>query len=97
MFPIAKPHRSLAIAVLAAVTLLPLRAAIAEEIVVSNYGVAANGMPYAVALAKGFFKEEGADISGVLSSAGGGTTVRNLMTGHLAFGEIDLAGTVAAI
>ena len=30
MFPIAKPHRSLAIAVLAAVTLLPLRAAIAE-------------------------------------------------------------------
>jgi NitT/TauT family transport system substrate-binding protein len=36
-------------------------------------------------------------VSGVLSSAGGGTTVRNLMTGHLAYGEIDLAGTVAAI
>ena len=27
----------------------------APQIVVSNYGVAANGMPYAVALAKGFF------------------------------------------
>src|SRR5581483_10784883 len=69
----------------------------AEQIVVSNYGVAANGMPYAVAMAKGFFKDAGADVSGILSSAGGGTTVRNLMTGHLSYGEIDLAGTVAAI
>jgi NitT/TauT family transport system substrate-binding protein len=76
---------------------LPLRALADEQIVVSNYGVAANGMPYAIAMEKGFFKSEGADISGVLSSAGGGTTVRNLMTGHLAYGEIDLAGTVAAI
>jgi NitT/TauT family transport system substrate-binding protein len=85
------------LAALAFVALLPLRAMGAEQIVVSNYGVAANGMPYAIAMAKGFFKEEGADVSGILSSAGGGTTVRNLMTGHLSFGEIDLAGTVAAI
>jgi NitT/TauT family transport system substrate-binding protein len=82
---------------LVAVMFLPLRAMAAEQIVVSNFGVAANGMPYAVAMEKGFFKEEGADVSGVLSSAGGGTTVRNLMTGHLSFGEVDLAGTVAAI
>ncbi len=79
------------------VALLPLRAMAQEQIVVSNFGIAANGMPYAVAMAKGFFKDEGADVSGVLSSAGGGTTVRNLMTGHLAYGEIDLAGTIAAI
>jgi len=85
------------IAALAAAMLMPLRSTAAEQIVVSNYGIAANGMPYAVAMAKGFFKEEGADISGILSSAGGGTTVRNLMTGHLPYGEIDLAGTVAAI
>ena len=69
----------------------------AEQIVVSNYGVAANGMPYAVALEKGFFQKEGADVSGILSSNGGGTTVRNLLGGDLAYGEIDLAGTVAAI
>jgi NitT/TauT family transport system substrate-binding protein len=85
------------IAALAAAVLLPLRSTAAEQIVVSNYGIAANGMPYAVAMAKGFFKEEGADISGILSSAGGGTTVRNLMTGRLPYGEIDLAGTVAAV
>ncbi len=88
---------SLRVAVAAVVAALPLRAMAQEQIVVSNFGVAANGMPYAVAMAKGFFKDEGADVSGVLSSAGGGTTVRNLMTGHLSYGEIDLAGTVAAI
>ncbi len=69
----------------------------AEQIVVSNYGVAANGMPYAVAMEKGFFQQEGADISGILSSSGGGTTVRIMLGGNLAYGEIDLAGTVAAI
>src|SRR5580693_6552598 len=89
--------RRLALAAFTIITLLPLRAMAAEQIVVSNYGVAANGMPYAIAMEKGFFKDEGADVSGILSSVGGGTTVRNLMTGHLAYGEIDLAGTVAAI
>jgi NitT/TauT family transport system substrate-binding protein len=87
----------LKLAVFALAGLLPWRAMSAEQIVVSNYGIAANGMPYAVAMAKGFFKDEGADVSGILSSAGGGTTVRNLMTGHLSYGEIDLAGTIAAI
>jgi NitT/TauT family transport system substrate-binding protein len=72
-------------------------AARAAQIVVSNYGVAANGMPYAVAMEKGFFKEEGADVSGILSSSGGGTTIRNLLGGNLDYGEVDLAGTVAAI
>jgi NitT/TauT family transport system substrate-binding protein len=93
MSSIIKPG---AIAALA-LALLPLHAMAAEQIVVSNFGVAANGMPYAIAMDKGFFKAEGADVSGILSSSGGGTTVRNLMTGHLSFGEIDLAGTVAAI
>lgn len=69
----------------------------AQQIVVSNYGVAANGMPYAVAMAKGFFKQAGADVSGILSSQGGGTTIRNLQGGGLDFGEVDLAGTIAAI
>jgi NitT/TauT family transport system substrate-binding protein len=90
MSSIIKPG---AIAALALAALLPLRAMAAEQIVVSNFGVAANGMPYAIAMEKGFFKAEGADVSGILSSAGGGTTVRNLMTGHLSFGELDIAGT----
>jgi NitT/TauT family transport system substrate-binding protein len=46
---------------------------------------------------KGFFKQAGADVTGIISSAGGGTTIRNLIGGNLDYGEIDLAGTVAAI
>ncbi len=93
MFSKMKLGAALALALAAAVA----GSACAEEIVVSNYGVAANGMPYAIAIEKGFFKSEGADVTGILSSSGGGTTVRNLLTGNLAYGEIDLAGTVAAI
>src|SRR3954470_8198715 len=69
----------------------------AEEIVVSNYGVTTNGMPFAVALAKGFFKQQGADVTGILSSDGGGTTVRTLLGGNLAYGEINPTATVIAI
>ena len=39
---------------------LPAATASAEDIAVGNYGSSANGMPFAVALAKGYFKEEGA-------------------------------------
>jgi NitT/TauT family transport system substrate-binding protein len=83
---------------LGAIVLLTVRpGAAAEQIVVSNYGIAANGMPYAIAMKQGFFQQEGADVSGILSSNGGGTTVRNLLEGDLAYGEVDLAGTVLAI
>src|ERR1700748_1767784 len=81
---------------LALILAAPL-AARAEEIVVSNYGVSANGMPYAVALAKGFFKQQGADVTGILSSDGGGTTVRTMLGGNLAYGEINPTATVTAI
>jgi NitT/TauT family transport system substrate-binding protein len=82
---------------IAAIMLLTIRPGAAEQIVVSNYGIAANGMPYAIAMKQGFFRQEGADVTGILSSNGGGTTVRNLLEGDLAYGEVDLAGTVLAI
>ena len=84
------------IAAALAFALLPL-AAHAEEIVVSNYGVTTNGMPYAIAMAKGFFKQQGANVTGILSSDGGGTTVRTLLGGNLAFGEVNPTATVIAI
>jgi NitT/TauT family transport system substrate-binding protein len=97
MKPWRKALLALSCGVCAAGTALGGAAQAAQQIVVSNYGVAANGMPYAVALAKGFFKQAGADVSGILSSQGGGTTIRNLQGGGLDYGEVDLAGTVAAI
>ena len=65
-----------------------MRPAAAENIAVGNYGNSANGMPYAVALAKGYFKEEGANVTGIISSQGGGTSVRNAMAG-VAYGEAN--------
>ena len=54
-------------------------------------------MPYAVALAKGFFKQNGADVTGILTSEGGGTTVRTLLGGNLAYGEINPPAAVIAM
>jgi NitT/TauT family transport system substrate-binding protein len=61
----------------------------AEQLAVGNYGVAANGMPFAVAMAKGFFQAEGANVTGIISSQGGGTSVRNMIAGGVAYGEAN--------
>ena len=69
----------------------------AEQIVVSNFGVSANGMPYGVARAKGFFKAEGADVTGILTSGGGGTSLRNMLAGGVPYAEINPGSLVAAV
>jgi NitT/TauT family transport system substrate-binding protein len=73
-------------------------AAAAEEIVVSNYAVSANGMPFGVAMAKGYFKDEGLNITGLISSAGGGTTLRNMLAGGgVPYGEVNPGVVVSAV
>lgn len=71
--------------------------AAAEEIVVSNYGVSANGMPFAVAMEKGYFKDEGLNITGILTSAGGGTTLRNMLAGNAPYAEVNPVVVVSAV
>jgi NitT/TauT family transport system substrate-binding protein len=83
---IARNLRSLA--VIAVLAVLMSKAG-AEEIVVSNYGVSANGMPFAIAMEKGYFKEEGANVAGIITSAGGGTTLRNMLAGNAPYGEVN--------
>ncbi|MGD9846271.1 MAG: ABC transporter substrate-binding protein [Variibacter sp.] len=71
--------------------------AAAETITVTHWGSAFYGAPYAVAMEKGFFKKHGVDITGILTSAGGGTSVRNTLAGELPFGEVALPAAVLAI
>jgi len=72
--------------------------ALAEEIAVGNYGVSANGMPFGVALVKGYFKEEGLNVTGLISSAGGGTSLRNMLAGGgVPYGEVNPGVVVSAI
>jgi NitT/TauT family transport system substrate-binding protein len=69
----------------------------AEEIVVSNYGSGSPPFPWSVALEKKFFQQEGVDITGIISSEGGGTTVRNMVAGGVIFGEMNPAAFIAAV
>jgi NitT/TauT family transport system substrate-binding protein len=45
---------------------------------------------------RGYFRQAGIDISGIFSSKGGGTTVRNMILGGLPFGEVALSAAIAA-
>src|SRR5437588_4775832 len=90
-------HRRHSIPSLIALTMLAAAPVRAEEIAVGNFGVAANGMPYAVALDKGFFKAEGANVTGLISSQGGGTSIRNMLAGGVAYGEANPGVTAVAI
>jgi NitT/TauT family transport system substrate-binding protein len=69
----------------------------AETITVTHWGGQFYGVPYAVAMEKGFFKKNGVDVTGILTAAGGGTAVRNTLAGGIPFGEVSLAAAVQAI
>jgi len=90
------PHilRACTLALIAAALAAPARA---ETITVTHWGAAFYGAPYAVAMAKGFFKKRGVDITGILTSAGGGTSVRNTLAGDLPFGEVALPAAIMAM
>ena len=54
-------------------------------------------MPFGVALAKGYFKEEGANVTGIIASQGGGTSVRNMRWRGVPYGEANPGAIAVAI
>ncbi|HEY0832408.1 MAG TPA: ABC transporter substrate-binding protein [Azospirillum sp.] len=85
-----------AAALASALAIPAVGSAAAEQISVTHWGVLMYGAPYAVAMEKGYFKEAGVDIDGILTSKGGGTTMRNVMAGGLPYGEVALSAAIAA-
>ncbi|MGE0734027.1 MAG: ABC transporter substrate-binding protein [Alphaproteobacteria bacterium] len=79
-----------------AVALVGAAAARADEISVTQFGSILDGLPDAIAMDKGFFKKAGVNITGILTSKGGGTTVRNVLASGLPYGEVSLAAAVSA-
>src|SRR3954465_12586027 len=75
---------------------LTVTAALADEIVVTGFGALMTGGPVAVALERGEFKKHGVDITGVQSSGGGATTLRNMFGGNLPFAEVATSAAIAA-
>ena len=82
---------------LAAVLLCCAAGAQATTLTVTHWGQGMYGAPFAVALEKGYFKEAGLDVTGFMTSAGGGTTVRNAMASDIPYGEVALPAAIAAI
>jgi NitT/TauT family transport system substrate-binding protein len=68
----------------------------AAEISVSQWGNSTTGLPYAVALENGLFQKAGIDVTGIIGSAGGGTTVRNMLASAFPYGEVAIAAALAA-
>ncbi len=70
--------------------------ALANEITVAHHGRAAMGLPHGIALAKGFYKEAGIDVTGIVTGDGGGTTVRNILASEFKYGEVSMPAAHAA-
>jgi len=87
----------LCLTTLVAAVTLAATPAMAIDILVTQYKADPSGAPYGVALAKGFFKKAGIDITGVISGAGGGTSVRNAIASDLGYGEVSPAPVITAI
>src|SRR5262245_52925659 len=68
----------------------------AERLTVSQWAILVNTLPYAVALEKGYWKEEGLAIDGIIASHGGGTSVRNMLASDLPVAEMALPAAIAA-
>lgn len=79
---------------IAAALALPVRA---ENLTVSQYGRITATLPWAVALKTGMFKDAGLDIDGITASAGGGTSVRNMLAGRLPFAEAATSAVIAGV
>jgi len=68
----------------------------ADEISVTQWGASLYGAPFAVAIEAGDFKKAGIDITGIIGSAGGGTSVRNILASDTPYGEVATAAALAA-
>ncbi|MFD2181810.1 ABC transporter substrate-binding protein [Rhodoplanes azumiensis] len=76
--------------------LVPSASAVADEISVTQWGTSMYGAPYAVAMSEGLFKKAGVDITSIIGSGGGGTTVRNLLASETPYGDVAIAAALAA-
>lgn len=87
--------RKLALAFVGALLICP--PAWADSIHLSHYGEVMPTVPWAVALEHHMFQKNGVDVTDVISSSGGGTTIRNMLAGGIGFGEVAAGATVTGI
>ena len=69
----------------------------AGEIHVSHFGQVMQSVPWIVALEQDMFRKNGVDVTDVISSQGGGTTLRNMLAGGVPFADAAAGATVTGI
>ncbi len=80
-----------------ALAVLSAGPASAEKLAVTQYGRITASLPWAVAMKKGFFKDEGLVIEEIVAGAGGGTALRNMLATGLPYAEIATSTALAAM
>lgn len=68
-----------------------------HEIAVTQWGASLYGAPFAVGLENGAFARAGANITGIIGSGGGGTSVRNTLASATPYGEVAMPAALAAV
>jgi NitT/TauT family transport system substrate-binding protein len=68
--------------------------AVAEEIHVSHFGQVMLSVPWILALEQDLFRKNGVDVTDVITSQGGGTTLRNMLAGGIPFADAAIGATV---
>jgi NitT/TauT family transport system substrate-binding protein len=85
---------AVALVFLAAALPQPARA---DNVVISEYGVVASSLVWAVAFHENFFKKEGSSVTGYVTANGGGTAVRNMMANDMPVSEMAITAAIAGI
>lgn len=69
----------------------------AAEINLSHFGEVMESVPWAVAFKKHMFQKHGVDVTGALTSQGGGSTLRNMLAGSIPFAAVSTESTITGI
>jgi NitT/TauT family transport system substrate-binding protein len=72
-------------------------AARADTLAISEYAKITSTLPWAVAFKKGYLKQDGLNVTDIVSSSGGGSGLRNILASDLAVGQLGTASVIAAI
>lgn len=92
---VAMTHIATIAALVAVSTISPALAG--DTLAITNYGISGVSLPWAVAQEKGFIKQNGVQIDGIIGSHGGGTSIRNFMASKLQVGQVAVSAAVGAI
>src|ERR1700690_4303939 len=68
-----------------------------EILAISEYGKITSTLPWAVALREGFLRQDGLDITEIVSSSGGGSSLRNLLASGMGVGQVGTTTVISAI